>query len=277
MSNVQLYIFFSITLYNKHQIFYKNMPDLRIICFFKNCGKQFNKYFNFKKHILRWHTMDNKTCKRNITFNCKERNGNVCFTSRTDFNRHLYDHITESKIGIYCGYLGCSTNTIFKIVNTYAVHICRYHSSLYEQRIGNNNHRELDFDTNDYNFCLNEESLSQVSNNAGNLIQISDAVHYVKAVSQLYLNLFTKYFLTERGLQAVIDSISSVTELHWQYFIDTLTESDLQDDVKEKIKNMFQNSYSFFNNVYNSANGCLRNTYSRNKYFKENFNIVMLK
>jgi len=66
--------FSSITLYNKHQVFHKNMPDLRITCFFKNCGKQFNKYFNFKKHILRWHTMDNKTYKRNITFNCKERN-----------------------------------------------------------------------------------------------------------------------------------------------------------------------------------------------------------
>jgi len=90
---------------------------------------------------------------------------------------------------------------------------------LYEQRIDNNNHRELDFDTNDYNFCLNEESLSQISNNAGNLNQIFNAVHYIK-VSQLYLNLSTKYFLMERDLQAVIDSISSVTEFHRQYFID---------------------------------------------------------
>jgi len=28
--------------------------------------------------------------------------------------------------------------------------------------------------------------------------------------------------LTEQGLQAVIDSISSVIKLHWQYFIDTV-------------------------------------------------------
>jgi len=135
---------------------------------------------------------------------------------------------------------------VVKTINTYTVHICRYHSSLYEQRIGNN-HRELDFDINDYNFCLNEENLSLVSNNAGNLSQISDdAVHYVKAVSKLYLNLSTKYFLTERGLRAVIDSISSVTELYRQYFIDTLTERMIcKMMLKRKLKICFKIAIPF--------------------------------
>jgi len=57
--------------------------------------------------------MDNKTYKRNITFNCKERNCNVRFTSRTDFNRHLYNHIRENKIGVYCGYSDYPTNIQF--------------------------------------------------------------------------------------------------------------------------------------------------------------------
>ena len=48
----------------------------------------------------------------------------------------------------------------------------------------------------------------------------------------------------------------------------TLNESDLENDIKEKIKDMFQRSYYFFSNVHNSVNGCLRNTYSRNIYFQ---------
>ncbi|KYM93954.1 hypothetical protein ALC62_15436, partial [Cyphomyrmex costatus] len=93
-----------------------------------------------------------------------------------------------------------------------------------------------------------------------------------KAISQLYLNLSTKYFLTERALQAVIDCMSSITEFSRQHFIATLTESNLQNDVKDKIKDMFQNSYHIFSNLYNPVNGL--NTYSRNVYFKENFNMV---
>ena len=92
----------------------------------------------------------------------------------------------------------------------------------------------------------------------------SSNVDYVRAISQLYLNLITKYFLIERTLQAIIDGILSIIELSQQYFIATLTDSDLQNDIKERIKNMFQSSHNFFTNIYSSINGCLRSTYSRN-------------
>jgi len=38
---------------------------------------------------------------------------------------------------------------------------------------------------------------------------------------------------------------------------------------------MFQHSYSFFENIHNSINDCLRNTYLTNIYFQQNFHIVM--
>lgn len=72
----------------------------------------------------------------------------------------------------------------------------------------------------------------------------------------------------------VIDGMSSIVKLIHEHFI-TLNESELENDIKEKIKDMFQNSYSFFSNVHDSVNGCLRNTYSRNIYFQQNFHIVM--
>lgn len=109
----------------------------------------------------------------------------------------------------------------------------------------------------------------QVSNNIVNGENIG------KAISQLYLNLTTKYFLTEFALQAIIDGMSSIVELTQEHFITTINESDLQDNIKGKIKDMFQRSFSSFSNVHNSTNGCLRNTYSRNIYFQNNFYVVM--
>lgn len=84
-------VFSSILLYNKHQILHKDMPYLKIICLFKNCGQQFNKYLNFKKHIFRQHSTNKKqTC---ITYCCKERNCNAHFNNRLNFKKHLYKHI----------------------------------------------------------------------------------------------------------------------------------------------------------------------------------------
>lgn len=66
-----------------------------------------------------------------------------------------------------------------------------------------------------------------------------------------------------------------IIELFQQHFINSLTNSDLQNDIKERIKDIFQNSNNFFSKIYSSVNGCLRNTYSRNKYFRTHFHIVM--
>lgn len=69
--------------------------------------------------------------------------------------------------------------------------------------------------------------------------------------------------------------MSSIIELSQDHFVTTLTNSDLQNDIKEIIKNMFQSSQKCFSEVYNSVNGCLRSTYSRNTYFNKYFRIVM--
>lgn len=92
--------------------------------------------------------------------------------------------------------------------------------------------------TNDNCVALLEEKISNQFSN--------DTIHYRKAISQFYLNLITKYFLTERTLQAVINSISSVIELSQEHFIATLTDSDLQNDIKERVRSMFQSNNDFF-------------------------------
>lgn len=249
------------------------MPHLQVTCFSKGCGKQFNRYFNFKKQVLRWHTTD---CDKQISviYRYKEKDCNVCFTSRRDFNRHLYRYIKQSKIGIYCGYPVYFDKTLFKTVSNYAVHICRHHSNmnLCKQLIADDAHKELNRDTSGN--CINisdncvafleKETYNQFSNNA---------VDYVKVISQLYLNLITKYFVTESTLQTIIDSMSSIMELSQQHFITTLI--DLQNDIKKRIKDMFQSNYDLSSNIYNSVNDCFRSTYSRNVYFKKYFYIVM--
>ncbi|KAL0101898.1 hypothetical protein PUN28_018450 [Cardiocondyla obscurior] len=60
------------------------MPYLQITCFFNGCGKQFNKYFNFKKHILRWHTTNYKT-EMSVIYRCKMKDCNVCFTINLEY------------------------------------------------------------------------------------------------------------------------------------------------------------------------------------------------
>jgi len=195
-----------------------------------------------------------------------------------DFHKHLYNHIRQSKIGICCGYQSCFlNNTIFKTVNTYAVHICRHHSYNNNDKINNFdkqfivNNEEFHFDvSNNFNLISQEITSNQV---------FCDTENIKKAILQLYLNLTAKYFLTEFALQAVIDGMSfillnSLSFIH-EHFIKSLNESDIQDDIKNKIKYMFQHSYSFFENIHNSINGCLRNTYLRNIYFQQNFHIVM--
>lgn len=116
----------------------------------------------------------------------------------------MYRHIRQSKIGIYCGYPACFDKTLFKAVSNYAVHICRHHSNmnLCKQYIAGDAHKELDYDISDNcidtsDNCvafLEEETLNQFSNDAD----------YIRAISQLYLNLIAKYFLTERTLQVLL-------------------------------------------------------------------------
>jgi len=248
----------SIFLYNKHQAFHKNIPNLQITCFFRGCEKQFNRYFNFKKHILRWHSTD---CNKQIDviYRCKEKDCNVCFTNRRDFNRHLYRHVKQNKIGMYCGYPACFNKPLFKTVTSYAVHICRQHSnkSLCKQlNIADDAHKKLDCATSDNCIDINDDCIASLQEKTLNQFS-NDAVPYVKTISQLYLNLITKYFLTERTLQAIINSILSTIELSQQHFITTLNNSNLQNDIKKRIADMSQSSNNFLSNIYSSVNGCL--------------------
>lgn len=271
--------FLSILRYNKHQILHKNTPHLKIICRFKNCDQHFKKYVNFRQHIFRRHTINSKR-EISETYYCSQDKCNTYFTNRVSFNKHLYNHLKQNKTGIRCGYTSCSANqTIFKTVSSYAVHICRRHFNCKSDKQCNVNKELTNFDTyNDTNIDISNghNSFLQEETGCEALSDITSNVNSVeKAISQLYLNLTTKYFLTHFALQAVIDGMSSIVELTKEHFIETVNQSDLQDDVKEKIKDMFRCSFSFFSNVHNSIDGSLRNTYSRNVYFLNNFNIVM--
>lgn len=127
---------------------------------------------------------------------CKEENCNAYFSNRVNFNKHLYDHIRQ--IGIQCDYPACSTNKIFKTISTYAVHICRHHNSNFDRQVITNNKEVMHFDTSNIcNYFLQEETLNQKTYNQ----VFGDVNSSEKAISQLYLNLTTKYFLTEYAVR----------------------------------------------------------------------------
>lgn len=64
--------------------------------------------------------------------------------------------------------------------------------------------------SNNDNLFLQKESLNQF---------LCDVNNNEKAIAQLYLNLTTKYFLTEFALQAVIDGMSFIFTLIQEHFI----------------------------------------------------------
>lgn len=225
------HVFSSIHSFNNHHILHKNMPNLRIICAYKNYKKQFSRYPNFKKHIYRCHKIYNNILK----YYCKENNCNTYFTSRENFNKHLYCHIRESKIGIYCGYPTCSVTTIFKTVSTYAVHICRYHSkhNSFKQHTNNS------YIDNDNPIINNSHVESHLNENSESNFPVNktcdDTINYGNILSKLYFVLSTKYFLTEHALQTITNAMSSISEFSQQNFITILNNSDLPYDIKIKV------------------------------------------
>lgn len=87
---------FGIKAYNNHQFFHRQTSK-RFQCAYPNCSLIFNKYLNFKAHLVRSkHTGDNLIVDGTF-FSC-----NICeYKSKvkTLFYKHLYQHIRDGEIG----------------------------------------------------------------------------------------------------------------------------------------------------------------------------------
>lgn len=94
--------------------------------------------------------------------------------------------------------------------------------------------------------------------------------------SSTYLILLSKYFLTEKSLQLIIDLVSDVDKLNNTYLS---TEIKRQFNIADsevnnnKMKNIFKNTLS--NIAHHPQYGLLKNSYLRKKYFKSKFNYVV--
>lgn len=230
--------------YNRHQYVHRNELRTKFLCVFKNCKMQFKKYVNFKVHIFRNHNNKKTEFQKNDIYRCIVA---TCRFSSEDweiFLSHLYSHL---KIGdkIFCPFENCRYNKPFISLKNFHLHKFRHH-----RKINRDDTNIIDHSTLlDSDLQLNNSHLSLETQNAQNIADRS-----IQQLATTYLMLKSKYFITEDALKIIIDGINDT--------LDTNENSGAT------------NYYNIMKKAHNNSNGVLRNTYAREKYFKNNFHLI---
>lgn len=89
-------------------------------------------------------------------------------------------------------------------------------------------------------------------------------------LSNLYINLQAKCFLSEKTLNTIISSLLDIDQLNKNNLKLILKDNGINDDIINKISN----SESLFEKYHNVNDGCLRTTFMRKKFFKENYYFI---
>ncbi|XP_031339512.1 uncharacterized protein LOC116181630 [Photinus pyralis] len=89
----------------------------------------------------------------------------------------------------------------------------------------------------------------------------------LKLISSLYLTMESKYFMTNKSMQIVIDGITDLNKLNNDYIIEKLKTNNVVID-----KAILENN--LFDKVHNAVHGELRSKFIRNKYYQNYFNYI---
>lgn len=197
--------------YNSHQFLHRQTCR-RFHCVYPNCSLIFNKYSNFRAHLMRSKHMDNNLISNYTFFSC-----NICSYKtkiRTLFHKHLYQHIRDG-IPLHCPFIkSCKIEKLFSKYETLRTHFVRRHSQVSVQETSmENNDISLTNTTNIQNIIV-ETVAEQLPCDNGNIENIC-----LKLLTSLYLKLESKHFLSNKSLQVIINSLLDINLINTNFII----------------------------------------------------------
>jgi len=253
--------FSGIKAYNSHQFFHRQNCK-RFQCANPNCSLIFNKYSNFRAHLVRSNHMSDNLIFNSTFFSC-----NVCSYKvkvRTLFYKHLYQHIRDG-IPLNCPfYKSCQIEKSFSRYETLRTHFVRRHSQDSVQETLLENNKDIrPIDTASIQNSNEEIVAEQLSCNNENLENIC-----LKLLTSLYLKLESKHFLSNKSLQTIIDGLLDINLINTNFIMLKANEQNIT------ITEEFLNTNNIFNMLHNKENGKLRTKFFRHKYYKTFFYYV---
>jgi len=252
--------FSGIKAYNNHQIFHRQ-TSRKFQCVYPNCFLIFNKYSNFRTHLVRSkHTGDN-LISNNTFFSC-----NICeckIKIRTLFYKHLYQHIRDG-IPLKCPFIkSCKIEKLFSRYETLRTHFVRRHSqaNIQQTLLKDNEDIRLINTTDVQNMQeIFAEHLPCDNENLENMC--------LKLLTSLYLKLESKHFLSNKSLQVIIDSLLDINQIYKNFVMLKAHEQNIT------LTEEFLNTNNIFNLLHNKKEGKLRTKFFRHKYYKIFFHYV---
>lgn len=293
----------SIHTYNKHQILHRHIENLKIPCVYPTCRSNLTSYNSFKTHVYRCHGNNSEGCFKCIYRDCKY----TCRDWKT-MKLHLKNHVKKNEKSIECGFC-LEKKYTFNTYNAYKIHLSRYHQNLYEEcSVHTHDDSQCDNITNPDEPMDIVQDTDEVSES--NLNEVSTGMDFSKEqlceqpsadtdgssqmpdranvtmhqpcekptaetiLSNLYVRLSAKNFVPESTIHEIVDSYNSVFKICKDNFSSSVMSSDLSEDSKNSLKEMFHKSCSSIIDTHAEKTGVFRSTYTRNEHHRENLRYI---
>ena len=260
--------------YNKHQKLHMNNLNYLIPCAYKDCNVKCKNYGSFKQHILRFHQRVEHCLYKKCAYQEK----------KSKLSKHYRDvHSKQSSDLITCKH--CLTpKKVFKNISAYRVHVIRNHRFINNENDSatcqlstreidvlpstfEHNHQFLKDEQERYLDITFQQSAKDDRDTVKNPTQ-STIGNGVNILSQMYLKLSTKHFVTEPIIQHVVDNVHSAFKVCADSFQTSLLSSNIPESEKQDVSKMFLESFNSFKSTHDPICGILRNTYNRDLLFK---------
>lgn len=120
--------FSSLTDYNKHHLDHRNLLNFKAACRVSNCPKEFDSYFNFRKHINRFHKL-NTVSQIYTNYLCKQESCHFQCANLISFKKHLMKYFQEGE-SLLCPLPNCSNRRkVFSNKNSFFLHFFTFHQN----------------------------------------------------------------------------------------------------------------------------------------------------
>lgn len=272
--------FKSLVQYDHHLRYHRNNRRALFKCLHGHCNLLFKTYKCYKMHIFRIHK--SKNINRNETnvnqvYQCNiDDTCNNIFNCQKDLVNHICNnHLESGQQQVKCPLFNtCGSKTFFKEKKNLKMHFYRKHnfrqmlfplpntSGITENNVANDVEMDdtvqLETDTSE---VVPFSELPNISDYR-NLYEMS-----IKLLASIYLNLTSKYFVSEKALQIFIDGMFDLNELNNMFLMQEMNNHNITLD-----QNLIKNN--LFEYAHNSSSGILRSYYSRKQFYKTHFNFV---
>lgn len=275
--------FLNLFIYNKHQILYRHLCNVKFICKYSHCNSVCSTYTSFAKHVTRYHSKAS-----NGNFNCKFKNCNFTSTNSKLFKLHCRHHIQKSnKSNLECNF--CTEKTTFFTKNAYKIHVSRYHKNIYEEEIvinskvknvhqniiSNDSQIEIDqipIDNEIPKENARQEVLNVLRNNTKEIIK--KTITPFQILSEFYLRLRTKHLATDNLIQDAVNTFDEVIHSSQLAFKSSLGRININDDTKKSILFEYDESMREIIDSHEKKNGLFRSNYRMKQYFENNHKFI---